>query len=77
MQVALSVPSDKGFLQRLEDAGLPQMELTFWAFSISILLLSALIWVLLLGVPLGALAWQLSWGFRKREREKGDRLLSA
>lgn len=67
MQVILTVSPETGFLKQLQFSGLPQMELVFWVFSIGILLASAAIWLLLLGVPIGILSWQLTWGYRNRE----------
>lgn len=69
MQVALSVPADGQWFQGPDGSGLRYMGRAFWIFSISMLLLSGVIWMLLLGIPLVVLVWQLSWGFQKRENE--------
>lgn len=69
MQVALSVPVDELWFQQSKESGLRGMRRAFWVFSIFALLLSGIIWVLLLGIPLIVLAWQLSWGFRRRKQE--------
>jgi hypothetical protein len=62
MQVALSIPADGLWFQRLDVSGVRYMNRAFWVFSIGMLLLSGVIWVLLLCIPLVVLAWQLSWG---------------
>ncbi|OCK87821.1 uncharacterized protein K441DRAFT_592462 [Cenococcum geophilum 1.58] len=69
MQVALSVPADGLWFQRPDGSGLRYMSRAFWVFSIGVLLLSGVIWMLLLGIPLLVLVWQISWGFQKREKE--------
>jgi hypothetical protein len=67
MQVALSVPD--GLWSRGPSwPGLQDMSRAFWIFSIAVLLLWAVIWVLLLGIPLAALVWQFTWGFTNREK---------
>jgi hypothetical protein len=65
MQVALSVPVD---VLWFEEPGNYQqgMGRAFWVFSIAVVLLWALVWLLLLGIPLLVLGWQLSWGYRHR-----------
>jgi hypothetical protein len=45
------------------------MSRAYWIFSIGVLLLLGVVWMLLLGIPLVVLVWQLSWGFPKREKE--------
>jgi hypothetical protein len=69
MQVALSVPSDALWSQRAEGSRLRGMRQAFWVFSISVLLFAGVIWVLLLGIPPVVLAWQLLWGFQKRNKK--------
>lgn len=76
MQVVLSAPADGLRFQRLDDSGLRDMRRAFWVFSIGILLLSGVLWVLFLGIPLIVLAWQLSWGFKKQE-SKGATCISS
>ena len=69
MQVVLSVPVDGLWFQHPRASGVQHMNRAFWVFSIAILLLSGIVWVLLFGIPLIALTWQLSWGFQQRRRE--------
>ena len=67
MQVVVSVPLDGLQFEVLDNAGVRDMRRAFWAFSIIVLLLSAASWILLIGIPLAVLIWQLLWGFRHRE----------
>jgi hypothetical protein len=69
MQVVLSVPTDRLWFMRPDESGLRYMSRAFWVFSVSVLLLSGVIWILLIGIPLVVLAWQLSWGFRERKKD--------
>jgi hypothetical protein len=72
MQVALSVPADGLWFQHPNGSGLCYMSRAFWGFSIAVLLLSGVVWVLLFGIPLLVLSWQFWWGFRKqRKRARG------
>lgn len=66
MQVLLAVPDDELGWSRVDPSSLPAMKRAFWLFSITVLLLSGLTWVLLFAVPAGALIWQITWGFRNR-----------
>lgn len=68
MQVALSVPADGLWFLHPDESGLRYMSRSFWVFSVAVLFLSGVIWVLLLGIPLVILAWQLSWGFRNQRK---------
>jgi hypothetical protein len=71
MQVALSVPADALWFRPLDRFTLSSMSRAFWVFSITILVLTAVIWSLLFCIPLLGLLRQLTWGFRKeRERAK-------
>ncbi|KAI9777908.1 MAG: hypothetical protein M1816_004380 [Peltula sp. TS41687] len=65
MQVALTVPADALWFEKLGASGLQAMRRAFWIFSIITLLFSGAVWLLLL-VPLSGIGWQLSWGFRNR-----------
>jgi hypothetical protein len=68
MQVVLAVPADGLGIERLDSSGLGAMRRAFWVFSITVLLLSGLLWFLLLVIPFSVIGWQLSWGFRNRGR---------
>jgi hypothetical protein len=68
MQVVLAVPADGLGIERLDSSGLGAMRRAFWVFSITVLLLSGLLWFLLLVIPFSMIGWQLSWGFRNRGR---------
>jgi hypothetical protein len=65
MQVALSVPIEMLWFEERSN-GLQGMGRAFWVFSIAVVLLWALVWLLLLGIPLLVLGWQLSWGYKHR-----------
>lgn len=67
MQVALSVPTE---YQPVSSTAQNAMGYVFWTFSIIALLLSAVILVILLGIPLAVLTFQLSWGFRHRKSKE-------
>jgi hypothetical protein len=67
MQVVLAVPADGLGIERLDSSGLGAMRRAFWVFSITILLLSSVLWFLLLVIPFSVIGWQLSWGFRIEE----------
>ncbi|KAK3937547.1 hypothetical protein QBC46DRAFT_392479 [Diplogelasinospora grovesii] len=58
MQVALAVPSEALWSGISED-GLQRLRRAFWVFSIVAVLLWAVVWMLLLGIPLVVLAWQV------------------
>ncbi|EPE35146.1 hypothetical protein GLAREA_10842 [Glarea lozoyensis ATCC 20868] len=65
MQVVLSVPTELlWFEERSND--LQGIGRTFWVFSIAVVLLWALVCLLLLGIPVLVLGWQLSWGYKHR-----------
>jgi hypothetical protein len=68
MQVVLAVPADGLGTGQLDSSGLDTMRRAFWVFSISVLLLSSVLWFLLLLIPLSVIGWQLSWGFKNRGR---------
>ncbi|KAJ5454949.1 hypothetical protein N7530_012718 [Penicillium desertorum] len=70
MQVALSVPTDRLWSHIADDHELQEMNRAFWLFSIAMVLLWLLTWVLLLGIPLVALCSQLLWGYRNREEKQ-------
>jgi hypothetical protein len=67
MQVALSVPADVLWFHSQVTVGLFHMSRAFWVFSVATLALSAVIWSLLLCIPLLGLLRQLIWGFRKEQ----------
>lgn len=70
MQVALAVPVDQLWSHISNDHELQEMNRAFWLFSIAVILLWLLTWVLLLGIPLVALCSQVLWGFRHREEKQ-------
>lgn len=65
MQVMLAAPKDvlafPGFGHQEERT----VARVYWAFSICVILLSWLSWILLAAVPTTAIMWQLSFGYRK------------
>ncbi|KAI9676588.1 MAG: hypothetical protein M1822_008302 [Bathelium mastoideum] len=69
MQVVLSVSMDGLRDLHLDEAGVRHVNCAFWVFSIAILFLVGLLWVLLLGIPLVVLIWQNQWGFREHRKE--------
>ncbi|CAG7933488.1 unnamed protein product [Penicillium olsonii] len=69
MQVALAVPLDQLWPPISDDQELQEMNRAFWLFSIAVVLLWLLTWVLLLGIPLVVLCSQISWGYRNREKQ--------
>jgi hypothetical protein len=68
MQVLLSVPDDGLGPFHVDAASLSVMNKAFWVFSIIILLLTGLTWVLLFVIPVGAFFWQFTWGFQHRDK---------
>lgn len=66
MQVLLSVPGEELGFRRLDASSFVNIRRASWVFSIMMLLLSGLVWVLLFVIPLSVLIWQLAWGFRNR-----------
>ncbi|KAJ5123878.1 uncharacterized protein N7515_007703 [Penicillium bovifimosum] len=71
MQVALAVPVDLLWSHSSDDE-LQEMNRAFWLFSIAVVLLWLVTWVLLLGIPVVALCSQVFWGFRNREKPARD-----
>ena len=72
MQVALSVPADDPWFHGLGESGLQNIGRAFWSFSIAVILGWIAIWMLLLGIPVAILAWQVSWGLAgERKRRAG------
>ena len=65
MQVTLSVPAEMLWFKEPSN-DLRGISRAFWIFSIAVVLLWALVWLLLLGIPLLALGGQLSWGYKHR-----------
>jgi hypothetical protein len=75
MQVILSVPVDDPWFHGLGDSGLQNLSRAFWVLSITVMLGLFVVWFLFLGIPLTALAWQISWGYmedRKMRRAISD-----
>jgi hypothetical protein len=75
MQVVLSIPVDNPLFPGFEESGQQFMQGIFWMFSISILLLSGVVWILFVGTPLMAITWQILWGYkqeRRRQKTKPD-----
>lgn len=69
MQVALAVPLDQLWPPISDEQELQEINRAFWLFSIAVVLLWLLTWVLLLGIPLAVLCSQISWGYRNREKQ--------
>lgn len=70
MQVAHSVPADALWSQSSSASGLLYVGRASWVFAVAVLLLSGVVWLLLGGIPLTAVAYQLQWGFRKHVHER-------
>ena len=70
MQVVLSVPSEGLWLDGPNTGSIRAMRQAFWVFSITMLLLSGIVWTLVLVIPATVLCWQLQWGFRNRNSLK-------
>lgn len=70
MQVALAVPSENPWLSKLGESGLSQVNRAFWVFSITVIFGSAVIWALILGIPLAVLIWQAQWAYRMERRRR-------
>jgi hypothetical protein len=72
MQVALSVPTDDPWFHGLGEYGQQNIGRAFWVFSIAVILGWTTLLVLLFGIPIAILAWQLSWGLaREKKRRAG------
>jgi hypothetical protein len=72
MQVLVSIP-DGGLDFNGTGASSPAaMTQAFWVFSVMMLLLSGLVWVILFVIPAGVLVWQLLWGFKSQEETHVD-----
>lgn len=74
MQVLLSVPDEALGFHGLGVSSLVPMRRVFWLFSIIILLLSGLVWILLFTIPFSVLLWQLSWGFMNSGKSRARTL---
>lgn len=68
MQVLVSIPGEGLHHSGIGVSSLITIGQAFSVFSVIVLLLSALIWILLFVIPVGALIWQLLWGFKNRGR---------
>lgn len=66
MQVLISVSEEELGFNSIGASSLTAMRRAFWIFSVMMLLLSGLVWILLFVIPAGVLVWQLSWGFKHR-----------
>jgi len=66
MQVLVSIPEEGLGFHSTGASSLAAMKLAFWTFSVMMLLLLSLVWILLFVIPVGVLVWQLSWGFKHR-----------
>lgn len=77
MQVVLSVPADGLKFGQLDAFGLQAMRRAFWVFSIIVLLLSSVIWVLLIFIPFSVIAWQILWGSRNPGKAAVERIVEA
>ena len=71
MQVALGVPADALWFEGSSES-LQGMSRAFWVFSVAVVLLWVIVWLLLLGIPFLVLAWQLWWGYRHRNKPSGQ-----
>lgn len=69
MQVALAVPADRLWSQGSGGSELREMNRAFWVFSVAVVILWLIVWVLLLGVPLAALCGQFVWAYKNRETQ--------
>ncbi|CAI6226694.1 unnamed protein product [Periconia digitata] len=68
MQVLLAVPDEGLKLHGVGDLSLVYMRRAFWVFSIIVLLLSGVAWILLCVIPFTGFMWQILWGFRNRDK---------
>jgi len=68
MQVAVGIPADGLKFSRLTEIGLENMRRAFWVFSIMVLIILGVVWILLGAIPLTVLMWQLLWGFNHRHK---------
>jgi hypothetical protein len=66
MQVLLAAQDDGLSFSHVDGSSLLATKRAFWSFSVVVLLLSALVWILLLTIPSGFILWQLVWAFRYR-----------
>jgi hypothetical protein len=72
MQVALSVPADDPWFSGLGESGLQKIGRAFWVFSAAVILGWLVACVLIIGIPLVVLAWQVFWGYRRGKQTKTD-----
>jgi hypothetical protein len=68
MQVLIAVPEERLGFNDTSASPHIAMRWAFSVFSVAILLLSGLVWVLLFAIPIGGLIRELLWGFRNRGR---------
>lgn len=76
MQVLLSVPTDDLWVSKMDESGLQKMRCAFWVVSITVVLGSAVILALLLGIPLIVFVREILWGYMK-ERGRRAGILNA
>jgi hypothetical protein len=67
MQVVPAVPAEAQGIGRVDSSGLDAMRRAFWVFSITVMILSSILWFLVIIIPLNVIVWQLSWGFKNRK----------
>ncbi|KAF2271227.1 uncharacterized protein EI97DRAFT_388375 [Westerdykella ornata] len=70
MQVLVSISGEGLGFHHVGASSLEDMRRAFWVFSVMMLLLSGLVWVLLMAIPCTVLIWQLAWGFKNRGKPK-------
>lgn len=70
MQVLQSIPDEGLGFRRVSAPSLAAMRRAFWVFSVMMLLLSGLVWLLLIAIPCSVFIWQLAWGFKNRRNPK-------
>jgi len=66
MQVIASVPVDGIPFSAVDESGLRVMRSALWVFSVMVLMISGVVWVLIVIIPTCVLLWQLAWGYKHR-----------
>ena len=64
MQVLVSMPEESLGFNGVGASSLIAMRRVFWVFSVMMLLVLGLVWILFFVIPAGGLLWQLLWGFK-------------
>ncbi|KAE8149843.1 hypothetical protein BDV25DRAFT_120907 [Aspergillus avenaceus] len=54
--------------------GIRAMCRAIWVFSIAVLFLSGIVWLLMFVIPMAVLVWQVSWGFKHRDKQHTARM---